>query len=326
MRMPSGEGAAVAEALVSVVIPTYNRAAYLGEAIESVLNQRYRHLEVIVIDDGSTDDTPAVVARYAGAIRYAWQPNSERGAARNHGLRLARGEFIAFLDSDDLWTPDKLDWDLDLLRRRVDCGVVYSDTLSVDAAKRPQRRIRRRGGEGQVTVFLLHQNFVSMGAHLVRTQIMREAGGFHEERDLAEDWEAWVRVSTRTSFGYVPRPTTLRRIHPGNSVGDVATVERATHRACALMGASTYLNAAQRRHLPCALGEAALLCAIHHRAAGNRAAARAWLLRAVRRSPRLVGSWRFHYTAVNSLLPPAMSGTMRLAAHRLLDMCRRSDP
>ncbi len=234
MKTPSGADAVVADALVTVVIATYKRAAYLGEAIESVLNQHYRHLELIVVDDGSVDDTPAAAGRYAGTIQYVWQPNSERGAARNQGLRLARGEFIAFLDSDDLWTPDKLDWDLDLFRRRGECGVVYSDTLIVDAAKRPRRRIHRRGHEGRVTEFLLHQNFVSMGAHLVRTHVMRDAGGFHEERDLAEDWEAWVRLSTRTSFGYVPRPTTLRRVHTGNSVSDAAVVERATHRACAI--------------------------------------------------------------------------------------------
>jgi len=316
----------VADALVTVVIPTYNRAAYLGEAIESVLNQRYRQFEVIVVDDGSMDDTPAVAARYAGAIQYVWQPNSERGAARNHGLRLARGEFIAFLDSDDLWTPDKLDWDLDFFRRRAECGLVYADTLIVDAAKRPRRRTRRRGREGRVTEFLLHQNFVSMSAHLVRTPVMREAGGFREERDLAgaEDWEAWVRVSTCTSFGYVPRPTMLRRVHPGNTVSDAAVVERATHRACAIMDASTYLTAAQRRHLPCALGEAALLCAIHHRAAGNHAAARAWLRCAVRRSPQLVGSWRFHYTVVNGLLPPGLSERMRLVAQKVFGLRGRS--
>ena len=326
MRMLAGGDAVVAEPLVSVVIPTYNRAAYLAEAIDSVLNQRYRRLELIVVDDGSTDDTPAVAARYAGAIRYVWQPNSERGAARNHGLRLAQGEFIAFLDSDDLWTPDKLDWDLDHFQRRAECGLVYSDTLIVDAAKRPGRRERRRRREGQVTAFLLHQNFVAMSAHLVRTRVMRDAGGFPEDCSLAEDWETWVRVSTRTSFGYVPRPTTLRRVHPGNSVSDAAAVEQATHRACAIMAAGTYLTAAQRRHLPCALGEAALLSAIHHRAAGNQAAARAWLLRAVRRSPRLVGSWRFHYTVVNSLLPPPLSAKVRLIAHRLLDMRGRSAP
>jgi hypothetical protein len=320
------EDAAVADALVSVVIPTYNRAAYLAEAIDSVRDQRYRRLEIIVVDDGSTDDTRAVAARYARAIRYVWQPNSERGAARNHGLRLARGEFVAFLDSDDLWTPDKLDWDLDLFRRRPEFGVVYADTLIVDGARRPRRRTHRRGPQGQVTRSLLHQNFVPMSAHLVRTRIMREAGGFREDCNLAEDWEAWVRMSTRTSFGHVPRPTTLRRVHAGNSVRDAAAVERATHRACAIMAASTYLTAAQRRHLPCALGEAALLSAIHHRAAGDHAAARTWLLRAVRRSPRLVGSWRLHYTVANSLLPPALSERMRLGALRLLAMFGQSAP
>lgn len=94
--------------LISCIVPVYNGELYLREAIDSILAQTYRPLEIIVVDDGSTDATPDVVAGYGDRLRYIRQPNAGPGAARNHGLNLAQGEFIAFLDADDLWHPDKL--------------------------------------------------------------------------------------------------------------------------------------------------------------------------------------------------------------------------
>ena len=99
--------------LVSVIIPTYNSGTYVTETIDSVLNQTYPHREIIVVDDGSTDDTPEQVRRYGSAISYIRQSNSGVGAARNTGLRAASGHYLAFLDSDDLWLPEKLAVQLD---------------------------------------------------------------------------------------------------------------------------------------------------------------------------------------------------------------------
>jgi glycosyltransferase involved in cell wall biosynthesis len=107
---------------VSVIIPTYNRGALLVEAVESALAQRRPPDEILVVDDGSRDDTAARMAAYGERVRYVRQANAGPSAARNHGFRLARGEYLALLDSDDLWTPDRLERQLEVLQRTCGCG------------------------------------------------------------------------------------------------------------------------------------------------------------------------------------------------------------
>jgi len=113
--------------LVSVIIPTYNRAALLCEAVDSVLQQTYRNIEVIVVDDGSTDDTTAVMEKYGDRVRYSRRPNAGVNAARNLGFKQSKGEFIALLDSDDLWAPYKLELQVRLLRFFTDVGFTFSN-------------------------------------------------------------------------------------------------------------------------------------------------------------------------------------------------------
>lgn len=113
--------------LVSVIVPTYNRAALLSAAVNSVLQQTYQNIEIIVIDDGSTDDTTEVMAQYGERVRYTRRPNAGVNAARNLGLKQARGEFVALLDSDDLWAPYKLELQVRLLRYFTDAGFLFSN-------------------------------------------------------------------------------------------------------------------------------------------------------------------------------------------------------
>src|SRR5439155_13490896 len=115
---------------------TYNRANYLPEAIESVLSQTHRDLEVIVVDDGSTDETEAIVRPYLGRIRYARQENGGRSAARNTAVGIAQGEFVAFCDSDDRWLPDRLERQLEALAGRPEVGMVHGQVELVDAEGR----------------------------------------------------------------------------------------------------------------------------------------------------------------------------------------------
>src|SRR5215471_9220074 len=146
--------------LVSVVIPTYNRADYIGETIESVLQQTYSNIEIIVIDDGSTDNTAQVVERFESRVRYVRQENAERGASRNHGLRLAQGEFISFLDSDDLWMPSKAAAAVSLLQENPAIGLVCTDAVQIDGQGKEVQTLRARGRSGDVTEKLLQDNFV----------------------------------------------------------------------------------------------------------------------------------------------------------------------
>lgn len=292
--------------LVSVVIPTYNRARYLAEAIESLLGQTYTDFEVIVVDDGSTDETPDVAARYSSEVRYVRQSNSERGAARNHGLRLARGEYVAFLDSDDFWKPDKLERDLDFLRDRPDVGLVYADVVLVDEKGRPLRTRRLPHLDGWVTTRLLRENFITLSSVLARTAAVRDAGGFREERELSgsEDWELWVRLSTRSKFAHLSVPTCCYRVHSDNSMGDAESMERSMNRALEVIDSSTSLAPAHRRVFPRARSMVALISGINHCCAGNLARARARLLEAVRHSPRILLDPRFAYTLVRTLTGP----------------------
>ncbi len=294
---------------VSVVITTYNRAEYVAAAVESALRQTRPPLEVIVVDDGSTDETRSVLKRYAPPVRYVWQPNTERGAARNHGLQLAMGEYIALLDSDDVLEPDKLERELAHLRAHPTAAVVYSDILLIDAAGRPLRRVSRKGNVGWVTRHLLLENFLSVGAHLVRTEAMRTAGGFREDRALAgsEDWEAWVRLSTQVPFTYLNAVTARIRTHPCNTMTDAARMERSMQYACRVMETADYLSPEHRQLLRRQRAMVALFSAINHRVSGNRRCSWSKLAAAVRHSPLVALEPRFGYTCLQNLLPSCVS-------------------
>jgi len=300
--------------LVTVVIPTYNRERYLGEAVESVLAQSFQNIEVIVVDDGSTDNTRSVAERYAARVHYVWQANAERGSARNHGLRLARGEFVAFLDSDDLWTSDKLERDLDQLRRRPEIGVVYSDVEIIDSSGRLVSRLRKARHDGVVTARLIRENFVTMSAHLMRTWAACAAGGFREERNLAgsEDWEFWVRLSTRVQFAHIPLPTTRVRTHAENTMNDAQRMESSMRCACEFMEAGGYLTPEQLRLFPRSRAMVALVCAINYCGNGDRRRTWSHLADSLRLFPGIALDLRFAYTVARSCCGPLPSAALRM--------------
>lgn len=128
-RVCQGEGF---PGMVSVLIPTYNRAYIIAASIDSVLAQTYQNVEIVVVDDGSTDDTPAVLEKYGSRIRYIFQQNAGLAAARNTGLAAARGEYIAFQDSDDIWLPNKLEMQMAVMREHPELSLVWTDMTSID--------------------------------------------------------------------------------------------------------------------------------------------------------------------------------------------------
>jgi glycosyltransferase involved in cell wall biosynthesis len=292
-----------ARPLVSVVIPSYNRAQYIAETIESVLAQTYPNIEVIVIDDGSTDDTAKVVERFAHQIRYVIQENSERGASRNHGLRLATGEYIAFLDSDDLWLPRMAEQCVDYLEARPDVGVVYADAMQIDDRGNELRVLRVRGPSGQVTDSLLERTFIFMAAHLVRTSAVREIGGFCEDRQLSgsEDWEMWVRLSLRTRFAYLPNIVGKVRTHPGNTMSDAAAMRRSTACAAELFHRSPRLASAHGKAVRRMDARVALVNAINYCSQKEPKLTVGFLRDALAAHPSIILDPRFGYTVVRLL-------------------------
>ena len=287
-----------AKPLVSVIIPTYNRADYIAETIESVLGQTYDNIEIIVIDDGSTDNTAEIVRGFGRKVRYVWQENSERGASRNHGLRLAKGEFIAFLDSDDLWLPEKAAEAVDYLKAHPAVGLVCTDAMQIDEKGRETRRIRARGHCGQVTDKLLQNNFVIMPTHLARTSVVKRIGGFREERELSgsEDWEMWVRLSLVAELAYLPKVTAKYRVHTANTMSSAAGMQRSMARAAELFRTSDQLSPSHKRNLERMDANIALVNAINYCSQRDRRTSVRLLAEAVSTDPRSLIDPRFGYT------------------------------
>ena len=193
--------------LISVVVPTYNRADLLEEAIQSVLQQEYANWELLVVDDGSTDDTGEVLDRYGSEdrIRTFRQPNSGQAVARNQGIRNARGEFVAFLDSDNRWLPHKLRAQAEYLAEHDEIDVLYGDIETIDMSGNLVAGLSSRERfSGEVWRELLVDNFVNFNTSVVRTAKLREVGGLDETVRRADDYDLWLRLSTRARFQYLP--------------------------------------------------------------------------------------------------------------------------
>ena len=193
--------------LVSIITPTYNRAAFLGAAIDSVLAQTYPRLEHIIVDDGSTDDTPKLMERYLAdrRIKYFTQSNQGQSIARNLGIEHSSGKYICFLDSDDVWVPEKLREQIDVFARHPDVGVVYGDATLINEQGQYLKHRNMKRYSGRITARLLHDNFVGMSTTMARTWLIKELGGFSAEDRLTEDYRLWLWVSTLAEFLYVPR-------------------------------------------------------------------------------------------------------------------------
>jgi hypothetical protein len=202
--------------LVSVVVPVHNGARYLAEALDSVLAQTHRQLEILVVDDGSTDDTPAVVARYGERLRLLRHAdNRGPSAARNIGLRAARGPFVAFLDSDDRWLPEKLARQAAVLDARPDVGLVYTGWWHVDAERRRFGEPVIVRDEGDLFRKLVLGNLVHPVAVMVRRSLLEQAGGFDDSIRYNEDWDLFLRLSLRgMRWAGIEEPLCEYRVHP----------------------------------------------------------------------------------------------------------------
>jgi glycosyltransferase involved in cell wall biosynthesis len=216
----------------SLIIPTFNHARFLGAAIDSALAQTLGAVDVIVVDDGSTDDTPAVLARYAGRVRVLRQPNRGLSSARNAGLAAARGTYVAFLDADDVMAPTKLAAQLEVLERSPAIGWTYCDVLMETVATGATARASERFGygaralDGWLFPELIHGNFIPAIAPLVRRTALEAAGGFDERLTALEDWDMWLRLSLIAAARYTPAVLVTYRIRPGGMSEDRARMDR----------------------------------------------------------------------------------------------------
>ena len=204
--------------LVSAIIPTYDSADFVVEAVESALAQSYSNIEVIVVDDGSADDTVARLnSRFGSRIRIIQQEHLGPAVARNAGLRASKGEFAAFLDADDLWMPEKIEHSLGPLLRDPKVGVVYTAVRihELDSGRKYTLPQYTMGGNIAKELFTECRG-VNTSTLVVRREALDRIGGFDEEFFRAQDWDLMVRLAEQVEYAHVPEILTERRLHPAS--------------------------------------------------------------------------------------------------------------
>ncbi len=210
---------------VSIIIPAFNCEPYIRQTLDSVLAQDFSNFEVLVVNDGSTDRTAEIAAQSDSRVRVIEQKNSGVCVARNRGIAEARGRFIALLDHDDFWFPNKLSTQLRIFSEQVDVGVVYGDFIRWDAQAdghfpAPQSYAERAELSGEDAEFsgwiypqMLLDSWVLTSTALTRAEVFAHCGGFDESLPYSEDWELWLRISRKYKFIKQRRASCLYRVH-----------------------------------------------------------------------------------------------------------------
>jgi glycosyltransferase involved in cell wall biosynthesis len=240
---------------VSVVIPAYNAARFLQAAVDSVLGQSFRDLEVLVVDDGSTDDTESVISQYGAAIRYLRQENRGVAEARNHGIEESKGRYVAFLDADDTWSREKLDRQMKALAASNGRRVCYS-AFKVCTESLELLSVQRSAREGSVLDdLLLRGNVVGTPSTVVCDRLLFSVvGGFDPCLSQCADWDMWIRLATVTEFLYVDEPLVTYRQHRANMSRNPELLERDSLRVLEKGFSLSSLRPSVRAARPAAFG------------------------------------------------------------------------
>lgn len=207
--------------IVSIIIPTYNREELIGESIQSVLDQTFRDFELIVIDDGSTDGTNDIVRSFSdNRINYIHQKNSGRSSARNRALKIACGSYITFLDSDDLYLPDKLQTQVDFLNAHPEYGMVYTSAYCIDEKGRLLNSLYEATVSGDIykDIAFYIPVTITLPTVMARREVFDKVGGFDEKMERFEDTDMWRRIAKEFPIGALPYFTCKLRTHKGNTL------------------------------------------------------------------------------------------------------------
>lgn len=197
--------------LVSVIVPTYNRRAMLRDAIESVLGQSYKGFELIVVDDGSQDGTVESLQKYGSSLCVLSQPRRGVAAARNLGSRSSSGRFLAFLDSDDLWQPKKLEVQVAFMEAHPEVRICQTEEIWIRRGVRVNPRRRHRKPSGDIFRASLDLCLVSPSSVMMTRELFERVGGFDEAFTVCEDYDLWLRVAVDTPVPLIPVPLVIKR-------------------------------------------------------------------------------------------------------------------
>ena len=211
--------------MVSIVIPCYNRAWILEEAIRSVFDQHFQDFELIVVDDGSTDDTAELLAAYP-RIRTTRQDHAGVSSARNLGISLARGTYIAFLDSDDLWLPEKLSAQVAFFQKRPDVLICQTEEIWLRNGARVNPKRRHAKPSGMIFEDSTKLCLVSPSAVMIRRDLFETIGGYDESLPACEDYDLWLRTTCRFPVYLLPTPLVIKRGGHGDQLSRQPGLDR----------------------------------------------------------------------------------------------------
>jgi|GEM_PF-310960 len=306
-----------AQPLVSVIMPAFNAAAYIEEAIDSVLAQDYPNKELIVIDDGSSDDTVARVQAYGDRVRLLTQANQGSAVARNQGLDAAKGAYIAFLDSDDVWLPGKLTAQVGYLEAHPDVGMIYADWLpwkrdkqskafpspetlipaAPDAGVPPEEIPLLTEGSGWLYNRLLFGSLLHTITVMARRELIEQVGRFDPELKRGQDYDYWLRASRHTEIHQLDRVFALYRLHGSGCITqwpDINYEKLVVEKALARWGMEGPTGErSDRKAVERRLAGTCFDFGYHHYWSGNPRKASRSFLQALRHHPRHLGSWRY---------------------------------
>jgi glycosyltransferase involved in cell wall biosynthesis len=217
--------------LVSVILPTYNRSAFISSAVDSVLNQTYTRFELIVVDDGSTDHTPALLERYGDAIKVVRQENQGVSAARNRGIRTAAGDLIALLDSDDYWLPKKLEEQVALFNSQPDLLICQTEEIWIRNGRRVNPKKRHQKQSGMIFERSLPLCLVSPSAVMLHRALFDEVGLFDETLPACEDYDLWLRITWKYPVYLIETPLIIKQGGHGDQLSGMPELDKYRIRA-----------------------------------------------------------------------------------------------
>jgi glycosyltransferase involved in cell wall biosynthesis len=215
-------------AKVSVIIPAYNSADYTVETVESVLAQTFRDFELIVVDDGSTDNTRAALAKFGDCITYIYKENGGACSARNLGIRSSHGEFVACLDCDDLWLPEKLERSVAFLQERAELAMVFTPCYLIDEKGTTIGKTNYKMDLNRAYLALLRENYVTAPSVVMRRACLQHIGLFDERIFIPADWDLWLRLAREYSIDFIDEPLSKYRMVSNYTLRNIDQFEEET--------------------------------------------------------------------------------------------------
>jgi glycosyltransferase involved in cell wall biosynthesis len=298
--------------LVSVVIPAYNSARFVHEAVQSALEQTYSNTEIIVVDDGSTDATTRVLEQFRGRIRYIYQENRGLSAARNAGIAIANGDFVCFLDADDLWAAGKLELQVAFMKQHRDIGLVftgYEKFTDNGARYAPLYRVAtsekdpaRTFSGAEAFIRLVHANFIMVSTVMVRKECFEKTGLFDTSLAAVEDRDMWLRISANFNIACLPAILARKRVHGLNMSADQMRQIRSRIQALE-KNRALFPEMAPSRTWNKELGKLYLRAGYDSLSRGHRKDAREAALRSLKNVPTIKAAILFFATFANAPQP-----------------------